>query len=196
MNKLLPFAPANLWRAVPSGVVRKQVHVDPAKLLFGTPIEAYHNGVAAENVTEGGFANCISSRVDMQGYLHMPILDVDRPCTPELQAEFQAIFDAPVHWVPSTNFWHVYIDVPPYERGYRVMSWVNFTMVLAVLANEELIDKGWSYYSRREEQCVLRKPGLKKVLNKPTWSTDWSCMWCSKGFTSEQELEEHEATCE
>lgn len=196
MSKLLPFAPANLWRAVPSGAVRKQVHVDPAKLLFGTPIEEYHNGVpATDNVTEG-FANCISSRADMQGFLHMPILDVDRPCTPDLQDEFQRIFDAPVHWVPSTNFWHVYIDVPPYERGYRVMSWVNFTMVLAVLANEGLIDQGWSYYSRREEQCVLRKPGLKKVLNKPTWSTDWSCMWCSKGFASEQELEEHEATCE
>jgi hypothetical protein len=195
MNKLLPYALDGLWRPVSGGCRRLHVHVDPSKLLLGTPEEGYHNGIAAESNVTDGVSNCLSSAVGRQGLLHMPMLDVDSERTDELDAQFRHLFNAPVHWVPSTNNWHVYIDVGPYEIGYRVMAWANLTMVLDVLANECLVDRGWTWYSRREGQCVLRKPGYKKVVTKPTWSTDWSCMWCSKGFATERALDEHEAHC-
>lgn len=141
-----------------------------------------------------------SSKADYADYLgttstlHLPVLDVD--AVPNTQAVpkkleqfvsnvFQGVFTL---WVPSSNYWHVYVGAAPDGKAMIGMTWHNFEQVLRFLSTWGVCDSGWVYYSTTQGHAVVRKPGFFK-------NTELTCMWCAEPFQSTDQLEEHEAYC-
>lgn len=184
---LLTWNPGNMWYPRGPHTSRRELWIDPARM--GTYEDSYPDYTEAPR----GEGNCWSSKTTISADdMHLPILDVDSVSSAEdLKRHFDTAFGgAPQIWVPSTNNWHVYIGAGPGQTYNAAIPWETMSRVLEWLADKELVDRGWAYHSRRDEQCIVRKPGIKKGSKVAL-----SCMWCAAELTTEQELEAHEEEC-
>lgn len=85
-------------------------------------------------------ANLVSSRLDPEGKLHMPVLDLDFPAS----------------LVPSSTpgHFHLYID--------KEMDWKTYERLLKALSDAGVIERGYYKASKARKATYVRIPGHTK----------------------------------
>jgi len=186
----MPWDPVDMWYPRGNHTSRRELWIDPKRM------GDYASSYPDYTFVPCGRGNCWSSKTTaVSDDMHLPILDVDSVDygTPDYEAvrrTFDRAFGGvPQVWVPSTNNWHVYIGAGPGQMFDRAIPWKTLDIVLEWLADRDIVDRGWVYFSHKEEQCIVRKPGNEKR------SKAWTCMWCAEELLTEQELEAHEELC-
>jgi hypothetical protein len=86
-------------------------------------------------------ANLVSSRMDEEGKMHMPVIDID--------------FSTKL--VPSTTegHFHLYLD--------KAMDWKTYERLLKALADAGIIERGYYKASKARKATYVRIPGTTKA---------------------------------
>lgn len=99
------------------------------------PAWDYANGEKAQLCAKGHSAgDLVTSIVDRDERKHVPVIDLDVP----------AIL------YPSTNNWHLMVDVQ--------MSWWKYALLLKVLSFVGIIERGYAKASIKRGYSAIRKP--------------------------------------
>lgn len=123
---------------------------------------------------------------------HLPMLDIDDPLANDVELDdfLKRLFQADIHWVESTNNWHVYVEARPYATSTRAMPWETFSHILGYLSAHDIVDRWWVRHTVRDERAVVRKPdNRKQTLTNP-------CMWCGQVFADADSRDDHEEECD
>lgn len=109
----------------------------------------------------GPEANAWSSHCWRNPALHSPVIDVDKPRTPELERIVNDTLGAWPgwgfsFWVPSVSadHWHVFVDVE--------MPWESYLKTLERLDNDGVIERGYLRASEERRATFVRMRHVRK----------------------------------